>query len=149
MLCFGAIGAHIQNRCYLLRFLKVVWLSESHVSYLQNTNSKTVQYLCFLENSTFLVLMQCRTELSYLSPGLSGFTSWIPVLSGVLQGTALGPLYFTLYMDDIFDCFTDNCNTSSLLRRLQNYLTRLKTGVLIEHLISTIEVSHRISSWIL
>ena len=36
-------------------------------------------------------------------------SSWLPVLSGVPQGSSLGPLCFTLYMGDISDLLQNDC----------------------------------------
>ena len=55
------------------------------------------------------------------------FSEWSPVISGVPQGSVLGPVLFILYIDDIFEVFSGSSVTHKLFADDLKMYSNVKT----------------------
>jgi len=75
---------------------------------------------------------------------IGSFISKIPVISGVLQGSVLGPTLFLIYINDVTDVFSDLSVSLSLFADDLKLYTCYKTDILHNDLHTAI---NRLTEW--
>jgi len=66
------------------------------------------------------------------------FSEWSPVISGVPQGSVLGPILFIMYIDDIFEVFQGSAVTHQLFADDLKLFSTVKTSANAASLPSTL-----------
>jgi hypothetical protein len=72
------------------------------------------------------------------------FSEWSPVISGVPQGSVLGPILFIMYIDDIFEVFLGSAVTHQLFADDLKLFSTVKTSANAASLQSTLD---RLQQW--
>ena len=78
--------------------------------------------MVFLEIYCHRLMHFCQTDFNALSPN-TVFSEWSTVLSGVPQGSVLGPILFILYVDDIGSICSANVSHKLFADDLKLYST--------------------------